>query len=122
MNVTLTVIISTIVALSSVFSPIIVTLINNRHQIRLKKIEVMKDNAIRAYEAYLCELESRILDNNLARETSYKKSLGTAMLYASEKSQRIMLDIDEDLKRRNKSEITQKIVTLCLSFHSDIKI
>ena len=57
MELDLTVTVSVIIALCAIVSPILVAIINNRHQRKMKQLEIAKEHKMKAFETYLCNLE-----------------------------------------------------------------
>ena len=94
MNLDLTITVSVIIALCAIISPILVSIINNHYQLKLKQIEIVKDHKAQAFEAYLNALEKCIRDKRNSTLVTYGQAFGNALLYASSSTQSVMIEID----------------------------
>ena len=126
MNIDLTVSISVILALSAILSPIIVALINNHHQLKIKRLEINERYIISAFQNYLSKLEQCIASNMTNNYQEYNNAYGQALLYASNNSKILMKRIDEIIKASEERDLS-KIITsemvfeLSGSLRSDIR-
>ena len=100
MSIDLTVTISVIIALCAIISPIIVSIINNHYQIKLKKIEINQINKAKIFEDYLCNLQRYIKYQTSDNKMKYGESYGKALVYASEETRKIMIELDRQMEGR----------------------
>ncbi len=118
--------IATIVAVCAIVSPIAVAIINNRYNIKMKKMEITRDFRLKAIENYLTALESVYHFPNRRNESTYNSALGTAKLYVSNKARKEMTLIDEALSKNiyeeNSPQLAQKINDLCALLQKEIDI
>lgn len=125
MSFDLTVTVSVIIALCAIISPIIVALINNRHQIRMKQLEIARSHKINAFEIYLGCFEKCIKTKSNANINNYSDAFGNAMLYASSSTRTIMLKVDNAINESPYNalyvRVDEKLInSLCKSLQSDI--
>lgn len=117
------------VALAAIISPIAVAIINNCHQTKIKKIEILTDYKLNAVEEYLKCLGKCRKDLCGDAINEYSKAYGKVILYASNESRDIMAKIDKQITYANRSENALDIdipsadlETLSKSLRRDIKI
>lgn len=125
MNVDLTVTVSVIIALCAIISPIIVAIINNRYQLKLKKIEFARDYKIHAFEEYMSSLQRRISNRNSNTVSEYAKAFGNALIYASPSTQSVMLEIDEIIKSTDNFTVDisdDLIKKVCKKLQTDMNV
>lgn len=125
--VDLTITISVIIALCAIISPILVAIINNLYNMRMKKIEITKEFRLKAIENYVIALEVLCKAPHLENsEENYEKALGSAMIHVSSKTLDKMLEIDTRISRYNEGEndadLASDVKKLCLLLHQEIKI
>lgn len=126
MQIDLTVSISVILALSAILSPIIVSIINNHHQLKIKRIEINEKYIISAFQNYLSKLEECISFNVVDYYQEYNKAFGQALLYASPKSKELMKQIDLIIKINKQQDLSaivnpEMIFELSDSLRNDIR-
>lgn len=117
------------VALAAILSPIFVAIINNCHQTKVNKLEIVSNNSLKAFEKYLSCLEQVTKDQSADILNEYSKAFGSALLYASDSGRKIMIQIDDYVKNpvvfgKNNEIIidSKKIDELCTALRADIKI
>ena len=111
MQFDLTVTISVILALSAIISPIIVTIINNRYQLKVKQMEINEKYVISTFQNYLSKLELCISINYGEIYNDYQYAYGQALLYASHRSKVLMKGIDELIKSSEQRNLTSVITS-----------
>lgn len=119
-------IISVIVALCAIISPILVSIINNHHNLKMKKIELTKEHRIKAIENYAQTLESFYQFSTQENRLAYESALGKALLYVPSKIQKTMIEIDKQLSRTlkedNQPSLADEICLLCALLQKEIDI
>ena len=119
-SIDLTVTISVIIALCAIISPVLVAVINNRNQLKMRNLELKHDedvnnrqmvynHVVSLFEAYLGSLEGCMKNMTYEAEEKYGVALGNALIYASHTSQSTMLDIDDKVKNSSIDTIEQSI-------------
>ena len=123
MKLDLTVTVSVIIALSAILSPIIVAVINNRYNLKLKKIEFASDKKINSFETYLSNLRIYLNYPKPEKYNMYRNAMSTAILYASQSTLKIIFEIDDCISDNKLGNINNEIIlSLCKSFQSDLGI
>ena len=121
-------IIAIVIAVAAFVSPIVVAVVNNVHQTKMKKIEILSDFKLKAIENYMRCLCNCHNNNEKVDIEEYRKAFGTAMLYVSgktaEQMMKINLALENDYEKDSTLSITtyQHFVDLCKSINEDIKI
>ena len=122
MNIDLSITISVILALSAILSPIIVAIINNRHQRKMKQLEMANEHKIRAIEEYMSKLVEYITRPSSHVRKEYGYSFGQALLYVSSSNRKLMIEIDNLVKDYCKMEnIADKIETLAQKLQRELE-
>lgn len=126
MKVDLTITISVIVALSAIVAPVIVAIINNHHQLKIKRLEINEKYVISSFQNYLSKLELCISINYGEVFNDYQYAYGEALLFASLRSKRLMKEIDECITHSNERNLSNSITTeivfeLSESLQNDIR-
>lgn len=109
MNFDLTVTVSVIIALCAIISPILVAIINNHYQLKLKQIEIAREHKMQTFEEYLSALQRRISNRNSNIVSEYAKAFGNALIYASPSTQSVMFEINEIINSTSYDKFTVDI-------------
>lgn len=90
-----------IIALAGIFSPVVTTFINNKHQSKMKKIELEFDKHCnqdtyvkKIFEAYIKDTYNVIQDDSSNNYLNYCNSYGIALLYADNEVMNIMIELN----------------------------
>lgn len=102
-----------VVALSAIISPVVVTLINNRHALKMKKIEIKSEKQAQAVKRYLTAT-GKILELQ-ASSNSHDYQLGKGFLYLyAPKSAWIKIDkLDEQIKAKKYDDARKTFADVC---------
>lgn len=129
MNFDLTITISVTIALCAIISPILVAIINNIHQTKMKKLEILTDYKLKAIENYMQCLGQCRKDQFGPAINNYAESYGHAIIYVSKHSRQLMSEIDSLIDCNNlrgaKTGIDVPPKTfddLCVSLNNDLRI
>lgn len=123
MSVDLTITVSIIIALCAIVSPIIVAIINNRHNIKIRYIDIANDYKMKAFEKYLDDVRKLTSSDNENLIYIYNQSFSSAMLYASSNTLQFMFEIDSLISSRKIDTIdSNKIIKLCKLLQKDLGI
>ena len=90
-----------IIALAGIFSPVVTTFINNKHQSKMKKIELEfgkrcnQDTYVKKiFEVYIKDTYNVIQDDSSNNYLNYCNSYGIALLYADNEVMNIMIELN----------------------------
>ena len=121
MEVDLTITVSVILGVSAIISPVIVAIINNHNNLKLRKIEINKQKRFQVYEMYFTAIQ-RFLDDsdNNKKRNEYRKNLNIALMYAPLSPQKQLIKIDSLLCNRNKDDIQKELIVLAKKLAWDI--
>ena len=101
--------VTAILAVCAIVSPILVAIINNRHQLKMRQLEINHEETVKrneyifdqvslAFAEYLSTLEKcrkRITNEN---KEEYGKAFGKALMYVATSTHNAMKDIDESIR------------------------
>lgn len=111
-TVDLTITISVILAIAAIISPVITCLMNNRHQMKLKKLELEtinhKENTIYKrdlFEKYLASLSENSYTHSLEARQNYSKYYPLALLYLPQNIREKMIYVDNIIQSCNDKHI-----------------
>lgn len=122
MDLDLTVTISVIIALCAMISPILVAIINNHHQQKMKQIEIASNHKIHALEEYMSSLEQLLNRPSTNAKMKYGSAFGLALLYVSS-ARKLMLEIDSELNSNlYNPQIADKIEVLAHKLQKEMGI
>ena len=115
----LTVTVSVIIALCAIISPILTSLINNRHQLKLKKLELEQQHLEKTvsyyrsiFEQYLKSCSKHLEDLSVFNHTEYTECYLTALLYAPQSIVEEMKLLNTQIMSRNYREAPKTAETL----------
>lgn len=84
---------------SAVAGPLITTILSNRHQLKLLKIELYQKRKMEAIENYLKVCSSYIGRRTIREETEYLKAYGEIFLFAPKSTWESIERLDFELKK-----------------------
>lgn len=101
--------VTAILAVCAIVSPILVAIINNRHQLKMRKLEIGHEEAVKrneyvfnhvslAFAEYLSALEKCRKHITNENKEEYGKAFGKALMYATPSTHSAMKDIDESIR------------------------
>lgn len=111
-------VVAVILLISSIVSPIITTLINNHHQIKVKKIEMYEEAKQNALSNFIECAEDYLLNLNFAEQSvKYYSALNKLFIYFYDISLDTFIPFDEASKNTNNYstasiELTKIVQTL----------
>lgn len=122
MTFDLTLTITAIIALAAIISPVLVAIINNHHQIKIKQLEINEKYVILTFQNYLSQLEQCSSMKTATSFGKYRKAYGQALLYASSESKALMEQIDDLLQYDDTPVLSSELIfAVSNSLRTDIK-
>ncbi len=107
----ITITITTVIAIISLISPIITTLLNNHYQLKIKRLEAMDKRyndlilyKINALQSYCQSLSKIIIYPNEESFIEYGKDFGKAIIYMTEEQAKIATEIYKKFQKRKLDE------------------
>ncbi len=96
-------IIPIVVALTGIVSPVVVAFMNNRHQIKMRRlelnyelsksqIEVFYSCKKTAYDNLLQEIGQQMENNSIVSWRNFRSAINSAILYADDESKQLIID------------------------------
>lgn len=108
-----------LLTLCSIVLPTITTILNNRHQIKIRKMDFNFDKKFATIEAYIEAVGCCIELNSLANVSRYNKAKGMLYLYVPKKLRKKIGELDACIKSNRIDEAKKLFDDLCISL-SDI--
>lgn len=121
-DVDATVLAALLAAFSAIVAPVITTWINNRHQYRMKKLEMVQEERIRAIQEYAESCSNYIAHQKGYEKTEYSKSYGKIFLYADKKHWKSIQSIHRDIAEGHLQDASEKLASVCQSLASDMNV
>lgn len=108
-----------LLTLCSIVLPTITTILNNRHQIKIRKMDFNFDKKFATIEAYIEAVGCCIELNSLANVSRYNKAKGMLYLYVPKKLRKQISELDACIKSNRIDEAKKLFDDLCISL-SDV--
>jgi hypothetical protein len=103
----------------AIASPVLTSIINNRHQLKIKEIEMYQERRVKALENYL-RSTSRLLATNLTDDLQgYGSARGEICLYISRELRDLVATMDELITNRDLSTAKAKLDPLIRAITED---
>lgn len=113
-----TITLAVVVSLATIIAPILTTIINNRYQLKSKKLEE-KQHIYSSCEEYISILGAYIEYDDAANLVDYKKKLSIALIYADNKSCELMLKADSYMQQKKFAEARSMLPTIATSLRQN---
>ena len=117
-----TVITALVAAVAAIIAPIITAKINNRHQYKMRKLEIMQEEKIKAIQNYAESCSNYIAHPNRPELVEYSKSYGKIFLYAKKETRKDIEQIQKHLDNQNFTAASCLLVKVCCDLSSEMKI
>ena len=117
-----TVIAALIAAVAAIIAPVITTCLNNRHQYKMRKLEISQEEKIKAIQEYTEACSNFLIDGRSAAKSEYYKSYGKIFLYANKKNWSKIEKLHFAIENGPESAASNLLNELCQDLSSDMKI
>ena len=117
-----TVIAALVAAVAAIVAPIITSWINNRHQYKMRKLEIMQTERIRVIQHYAEACSNYISRPNQSELVEYSKSYGKIFLYAPKAIHKDIEEIQRLLDVNDFSSASSLLVKVCQELSSEMKV
>lgn len=117
-----TVLAALIAAVSAIFAPVITAWINNHHQYRMRKLEMVQAERIRIVQEYTESCSTYIAHQSGHELSEYSKSYGKIFLYTDKKHWKSIRSLHQAISEKNFQSASEKFAVVCQSLASDLKI
>jgi hypothetical protein len=121
-------VVALVVAIAAIISPIFVAVINNAHNTKIKKIDIMSNHKLTAFEHYLSSLKKCCMSKTDDTIKEYAFACGYASIYASNETRAYMGQIDRTITAVSPTDTKSISINkdqydkLCKSIANDLKI
>lgn len=117
-----TILVALLTAFSAVFAPTVTAFINNRHQHKMRKLEIVQEERIKAIQEYVESCSSYISHNHRSELSEYSRSYGKIFLYADKKHWKAIKELHADIEKGDFQSASGKLADVCQALSSDMKI
>lgn len=117
-----TILVALLATFSAVFAPTVTAFINNRHQYKMRKLEIVQGERIRAIQEYVESCSSYIARYHRVELSEYSKSYGKIFLYADKKHWKAIKELHADIENGNLQSASRKLAEVCQALSDDMKI
>ena len=109
-------------AISAIISPMITAIINNRHQYRMRKLEMVQEEKIKAIQQYAEACSNYISYPNRTDLLEYSKAYGKIFLYAEKAHHKAIKEINRNIENKQYLEASETLSKVCAALSSEMKI
>lgn len=108
-------------AIAAIIAPVLTALINNHHHYRMRKIELVQSEKIKAIQEY-AETCGNCIERPKGHEKSeYAKSYGKIFLYADKRYWKDIKAVNQAIEDENYTIASEKLASVCQSLSKDMK-
>ena len=115
-----TILVALLTTFSAIFAPTITALVNNRHQYKIRKLEVLQEKRIKAIQEYAESCSNYIAHNHRAELCEYSKCYGKIFLYANKKHWAKIKGLHADIENGDFQSASAKLADVCQALSLDI--
>lgn len=108
-----TITISVIFALVALLSPIITALINNHHQLKMKRLEIQYQQKLKAVEKYLNSVGKYIVYDSVANQSDYIESKGLIYFHMNRSAWHLIDELDKAITARDTNKVNELLPRVC---------
>ena len=109
-------------AIAAIIAPVLTALINNHHHYRMRKLELVQSEKIKAIQEYTEACSNCIQHPKGFEKSEYAKSYGKIFLYADKRYWKDIVAINQAIERENYTLASEKLASVCQSLSKDMKI
>lgn len=102
-----------IVALSAIISPVVVTILNNRHAFKMKKLEIQSEKQAQVLEQYLISTGKIIVLRASVDAHDYQANKGLLYTYASKKAWAKIDKLDKQIREKRFDDAKETLEEVC---------
>lgn len=117
-----TILVALLTTFSAVFAPTITAFINNQHQYKMRKLEIIQEKRIQAIQEYAESCSRYIAHNHRGELSEYSRSYGKIFLYADKKHWKSIKELHAEIENGNFQSAASKLADVCQALSSDMKI
>lgn len=122
MEINTTVLAAIVAAVAAVIAPVITTWLNNRHQYKIRKLELMHVEKIKAIQEYTQACSNFLIDGRSNAQRDYYKCYGNIFLYADKKHWPKIKKLHSAIVDGNSSAASNLLDEVCQDLSSEIKV
>lgn len=112
LKIDFTLTLSIVIAVIALISPIITTVINNRHQLKIKKIDMYEESKRQALSEFIENAQEYLLNSDYEKPTiKYHSSLDKLFLYFSDIDLNTFISFEKAIKNKDDFSIAMDELT-----------
>lgn len=117
-----TIIVALLTTASAVFAPVLTAWINNRHQYRMRKLELIQVERIRAIQEYVQACSDYFSPVNQMNGDQYFSAYGKIFLYADKIHWDTIQKIHADVLNGDFQAASDKLANICQALSDDLRL
>lgn len=122
MHIDATVIAAVVAAISAIVAPVVTTAINNRHQYKMRKLEIIYSEKLTAIREYTESCSNYLVDKTLDAQAAYYKSYGRIFLYTNKKHWENIQGLHSAVSHNNFEMAAALLEEVCQDLSVEIKV
>ena len=117
-----TVLAALLAAFSAIIAPIVTSCINNRHQYRMRKLEIAQEEKIKAIQHYAEACSNYISHPARDELVEYSRAYGKIFLYTDKSCHDDIKAIDKSIENQKLQDSSNMLAKVCEALSSEMKI
>ena len=116
--------VAVILLISSVISPIVTAIINNKHQLNLKKLDMYEQQKIKVLSNFIDSTEKYICNGNIIPieiSSNFHSSVNQLYIYFNIDNYLTFLNLEDLIRKGNKSKSNYELSNVVQSLSKQIK-
>ena len=109
-------------AIAAIIAPVLTAFINNRHQYKMRKLELYQNERIQSIQDYTSSCSNYIENPYAPEQSEYLRAYGKIFLYARRKHWPAIESVHSDIMRKDFQRASDKLADLFQALSSDLKI
>ena len=122
MENTTTIIVAMVAAISAILAPILTALLNNRHQYKIRKLELLQAERIKAIQDFLSACSNYITSYTKPTKDEYYRRYGEIFLHVNKKHWKSIEDLNADIENGQARSASEKLTKVCQALSEEMKL
>lgn len=116
-----TLIVALITAVSAIASPVVTAVINNRHEYKMRKLELIQNQKIKAIQGYTTNCSNYLSSNSNRTREEYYKSYGEIFLYVNKHNWKIIESLHSEIENGSWDSALKNLRIVCQSLSREME-
>lgn len=118
----ITLLTSAIAAIAAIIAPLITTWVNNKYQVKIRKMELFQNRKVEVIAAYTSAVSNYISSPNIKVRNDYYSCYGEVFLYVNKNHWSKIESLHHDIQNGNTLAASQKLPDVCKSLASEMYV